>query len=107
MSATTATAIHPMSPKRRARLARTLFVLSAIALVLTGLIFNQSAVATQEPTAGSNAFNYISVMPGDSLWDLAEIYAEGKSQQDWIAEVILLNNLSSASLVTGDRLALP
>jgi LysM repeat protein len=107
MSATTAVAFHPMSPKRRARLARTLFVLSALTLVLAGLIFNQSAVATDQPLSGSSAFNYISVMPGDSLWDLAETYAEGKSQQDWIAEVILLNNLSSATLSTGDRLALP
>jgi hypothetical protein len=107
MSATTAVEIHPMSPKRRARLTRTLFVLSALSLVLAGLIFNQSAVATDQTLTGSNAFNYISVMPGDSLWDLAKTYAEGKSAQDWIAEVILLNNLSSANLSTGDRLALP
>ena len=107
MSATTAVAIHPMSPKRRARLARTLFVLSALALVLAGLIFNQSAVATDQPLSSSTTFNYISVMPGDSLWDLAQTYAQGKSAQDWIAEVILLNNLSSATLSTGDRLALP
>jgi LysM repeat protein len=96
-----------MSPKRRARLARTLFFLSALSLVLAGLIFNQSAVATDQPLSGSDAFNYISVMPGDSLWDLAQTYAQGKSAQDWIAEVILLNNLSSATLSTGDRLALP
>jgi len=107
MSTTTKAALHPMSPKRRARLARTLFVFSAVSLVMAGMIFNQSAVATDQPTTGANTFNYISVMPGDSLWDLAETYAEGKSQQDWIAEVILLNNLSSATLATGDRLALP
>lgn len=107
MSATTSVALHPMSSRRRARLARTLFTLSAIALVLAGMIFNQSAVATDQPQTGANAFNYISVMPGDSLWDLAETYADGQSQQDWIAEVILLNNLSSSSLAIGDRLALP
>jgi hypothetical protein len=107
MSAVNATAIHPMSPRRRARLARTLFILSALALMLAGLFFNQSAVATDQQVSNSNAFNYISVMPGDTLWELAEIHANGKSQQDWIAEVILLNNLSSATLSTGDRLALP
>jgi LysM repeat protein len=98
---------HPMSPRRRARLARTLFVISASALMLAGLVFNQSAVATDQGVSGSSAFNYVSVMPGDTLWELAETYSEGKSQQDWIAEVILLNNLSSATLTTGDRLALP
>jgi LysM repeat protein len=96
-----------MSPKRRARLARTLFVISALALMLAGLVFNQSAVATDQVVTVSKAFNYVSVMPGDTLWELAETYSEGKSQQDWIAEVILLNNLSSATLTTGDRLALP
>lgn len=106
-SASTSAALHPMSSKRRARLARTLFVLSALALVMAGTIFNQSAVATDQTVTGVKAFNYISVMPGDSLWDLAGTYADGLSQQDWIAEVILLNNLSSATLITGDRLALP
>ena len=109
MTATLAPAAqaHPMSPKRRARLARTLFVISALALMLAGLVFNQSAVATDQVVTGSKAFNHVSVMPGDTLWELAETYSEGKSQQDWIAEVILLNNLSSATLTTGDKLALP
>jgi LysM repeat protein len=109
MTATLATSakLHPMSSKRRARLARTLFVISAVALMLAGLVFNQSAVATDQPVSGSKAFNYVSVMPGDTLWALAETYAEEASQQDWIAEVILLNNLSSATLNTGDKLALP
>jgi LysM repeat protein len=75
--------------------------------MLAGLVFNQSAVATDQVVTVSKAFNYVSVMPGDTLWELAETYSEGKSQQDWIAEVILLNNLSSATLTTGDRLALP
>lgn len=109
MTATLAPAaqVHPMSPKRRARLARTLFVISAMSLMLAGMIFNQSAVATDQTVVGSKAFNYVSVMPGDTLWELAETYSEGKNQQDWIAEVILLNNLSSATLSTGDKLALP
>jgi len=109
MTSMTATAVqvHPMSPRRRARLARTLFVISALALMLAGMVFNQSAVATDDTVLGSTAFNYVSVMPGDTLWGLAETYSDGKSQQDWIAEVILLNNLSSATLSTGDKLALP
>jgi LysM repeat protein len=82
-------------------------VISALALMLAGMVFNQSAVATDETVIGSNAFNYVSVMPGDTLWGLAETYSDEKSQQDWIAEVILLNNLSSATLSTGDKLALP
>jgi hypothetical protein len=99
--------IHPMSPKRRARLARTLFVLSALVIMIAGLIFNQSAAAVDQGSSQTTAFNYISVMPGDSLWQLAETHANGKNQQDWVTEIILLNNLQSADLVAGDRLALP
>ena len=101
------TEIHPMSPKRRARLARTLFVLSALAIMIAGLIFNQSATAVDEVSSETVAFNYISVMPGESLWQLAETHANGQNQQDWVAEIILLNNLQSADLVAGDKLALP
>jgi hypothetical protein len=96
-----------MSPKRRARLARTLFVLSALVLMIAGLIFNQSAVAVDQGSSQTTAFNYISVMPGESLWQLAQTHAKDKNPQDWVAEIILLNNLQSADLVVGDRLALP
>ena len=99
--------IHPMSQKRRARLARTLFVLSALVIMIATLIFNQSASAVDQAPTEATAFNYVSVMPGESLWQLAETYANGESQQDWVAEVILLNNLQSADLVAGDMLALP
>jgi len=108
MTATLATVqAHPMSPKRRARLARTLFVLSAAALVAASLIGTQTAVATDQPLKVATSFNYVSVMPGDTLWQLAQDYADGKNPQDWIVDVMLLNNLSSADLVAGERLALP
>lgn len=104
---TVAAQIHPMSPKRRARLARTLFTLSALVLITAGLFFTQSAVAVDQGSNQTTAFNYISVMPGESLWQLAQTHAKGQNPQDWVAEVILLNNLQSADLVAGDRLALP
>jgi hypothetical protein len=75
--------------------------------MIAGLIFNQSAAAVDQGSIHSTAFNYISVMPGDSLWQLAETHAKGENQQDWVAEIISLNNLQSAELVAGDRLALP
>jgi LysM repeat protein len=71
------------------------------------MIFTQSALAVDQSSTEETAFNYVSVMPGESLWQLAETYANGKNQQDWVAEIILLNNLQSADIVAGDRLALP
>ncbi|MFM1994664.1 MAG: hypothetical protein RLZZ610_181 [Actinomycetota bacterium] len=110
MTATLTASAQPgtMSPKRRARLARTLFVLSALTLMLSAILFSQNgALATDEAVSSKTAFNYVSVMPGDTLWELADTYSAGMNKQDWIAEVILLNNLSSATLSTGDKLALP
>jgi hypothetical protein len=75
--------------------------------MIAGLIFNQSAAAVDQGSSQTNAFNYISVMPGESLWQLAETHAKGQNPQDWVTEIILLNNLQSADLVAGDRLALP
>jgi LysM repeat protein len=75
--------------------------------MIAGLIFNQSATAVDEGSTETVAFNYISVMPGESLWQLAETHAKGQNQQDWVAEIILLNNLQSADLNAGDKLALP
>jgi hypothetical protein len=94
--------------KRRQRLARTLFVVSLLSLLAAGLLSGQSALAgDQTGLASTSSFNYISVMPGDTLWGLASEHAAGQNPQDWVAEVILLNNLSSVELVAGEKLALP
>jgi hypothetical protein len=76
-------------------------------IMIAGLIFNQSAAAVDQGSTQTTAFNYISVMPGESLWQLAETHAKGQNHQEWVTEIILLNNLQSADLVAGDRLALP
>ena len=100
--------VSGMSSKRRQRLTRTLFVFSLVSLLVAGLISGQSAVAgNQDSLVTTNSFNYISVMPGDTLWDLASEHAGERNPQDWVAEVILLNNLSSVDLVAGEKIALP
>jgi hypothetical protein len=108
MNAVTIAVSAGMSIKRRQRLARTLFVISFLSLLAGGLISGQSAIAgDQSDLAASSSFNYVSVMPGDTLWNLASEHAADRSPQDWVAEVILLNNLSSVELVAGEKLALP
>lgn len=96
-----------MSARRRVRLSRTMFAFSMLLLLIAGLLGSQAAVATGESIRVGDAFHYVSVLPGDSLWQLAELHAPNRDPQDWIADVILLNNLSSAQLTIGDRLAIP
>jgi hypothetical protein len=50
---------------------------------------------------------YVTVQYGDSLWSLANVYAPNSDPRDWIAEVVLLNALSSVDLTPGQQIALP
>ena len=101
-------ATRGMSPKRRQRLTRTLFTLGFLSLLAGALINGQVAVAGGQEFSGVvKTFNYVSVMPGDTLWNLASEHAEDQNVRDWIAEVILLNNLSSVDLVAGEKIAIP
>lgn len=51
--------------------------------------------------------SYVTVQSGDSLWSLADEYASGMDPRDWIAEVVLMNQLESSELVPGQQIALP
>ena len=51
--------------------------------------------------------SYVTVQPGDSLWSMASEYAQGSDPRDWIAEVVLLNALTSVDLEPGQQIALP
>jgi peptidoglycan/LPS O-acetylase OafA/YrhL len=62
-----------------------------------------SVATNTEPVA----LEYITVGHGDSLWALARSYAPNQDPRDWIASVVSLNALSTASLEPGQRIALP
>ena len=49
---------------------------------------------------------YVTVGQGDSLWAMAERHADG-DPRDWIAEVVVLNALTSIELTPGQQIALP
>ncbi|NBQ93258.1 MAG: LysM peptidoglycan-binding domain-containing protein, partial [Micrococcales bacterium] len=52
-------------------------------------------------------FAYVTVMSGQSLWDLAEEYAPNRDPRDFISDLMALNNLNSSSVDPGMQLALP
>jgi LysM repeat protein len=50
----------------------------------------------------------ITVKSGDTLWTLAERYTpSGGNVQDMIDQIAGMNHLSSATIVPGERLAIP
>lgn len=53
-------------------------------------------------------YTSIMIMPGDSLWSLADSYSEGyNSKEDYIADVMRVNSLMEEEIHAGDYLVLP
>jgi len=102
----------PAAPVPRLRLTRrgraVLTTLVAGPLAVLALVFGLNAggaVATQEPSTGS--FAWVTVDGGQSLWDLAVEIAPADDPREFATRVASLNQLSTAVLQPGQRLAIP
>lgn len=76
----------------------------AIALVLMTLN-GGGANATADRHTGQ--FEYVTVMAGQSLWELALDIDPGADPRDVIYDVLQLNQLTTAQVQPGQRLAIP
>jgi len=99
-----------MSPSARRFLARKLLRGAVVLGLAAGSIFGfvSTAVATSSASQStSSEFEYVTVSAGQTLWGLAESLAPNTNPQDWMQEVVNLNNLSSTDLIPGQRIAVP
>jgi len=96
---------RPLSARRGFKKARALAILMALVWGGSSFVAAQSATASNDHVVAH--FNYVNVQSGDSLWSIAQRVAPDQNAQDWIAKVITLNGLTDASLIPGQRLALP
>lgn len=106
-------AIIPARPATRLRLtARGRRVVLAVASVplAIGIAFaalsGGSAVASGEEVATAS-FETVTVMPGDTLWTIAESIAPGADPRDVIGDITRLNVLQGGALQIGQELAIP
>jgi hypothetical protein len=76
----------------------------AIGAAVTGIGAIGAAAGTQSSTA---TFQYVTVEPGETLWQVAESVAPTADPRDVIADILSLNNLSSGGVQPGQRLAIP
>jgi len=90
---------------RRRRIVAILFAVVALTVLAFSITQSQSAGATA--SAGKANFTYIYVESGDTLWSIAKKYAPNTDTQEEITNIQTFNNLSSANLEPGQRLALP
>ncbi|MFM1778868.1 MAG: hypothetical protein RIS51_13 [Actinomycetota bacterium] len=79
---------------------------AALALTLS-FVFAGISVSQAGSEISGGSLQFITVQAGDSLWTLAETHAGDADPRDWIAEVVLLNALTSSELAPGQQIALP
>lgn len=100
---------------RRQKELRRMFILTGIAVVLV-LAFTLSyhALLTHANTELENiSYKYytsVQVQPGDTLWSLADRYADSEhyaSQEQYITEVMNTNHLTGEDICAGNYLILP
>jgi Tfp pilus assembly protein FimV len=111
--AITAPAVRPARPASRLRLTvrgrRVLVALAAVPLA-AGIAFaaigGGSAIASGESVAPAS-FETVTVLPGDTLWSIAESVAPSTDPRTVIGDIQRLNALGSGSLQVGQQLAIP
>ncbi|MBF4633802.1 LysM peptidoglycan-binding domain-containing protein [Agreia pratensis] len=112
MTALPATASHSVRLRitRRGRVVlASLASIPVVACVTAMALFGANS-AVADGTASSSAsqtFDYVTVQAGETLWGLAEEIAPSADPRDVIADIVSLNQLPSAEVQPGQRLAVP
>ncbi len=92
---------------RRGRVVVALLVLAAVlAALLSGLVVG-SGRASADPSGRPLPVTYRMVLPGETLWSIAGEVAPGQDRRETIARIVELNDMASAGVLAGQRIALP
>jgi hypothetical protein len=97
---------EPIRLNRRGRL----FFGTLLALTLAASAYFLGFGASQagaDSTVSTVSFQQLTVMPGDTLWSIAIAIAPNTDTQQVIADIVSLNQLETATVQPGQRLAIP
>lgn len=95
-----------ISNRRRAKLARTFLGASLLVLIGTGFSTVSNASDTTDRNYQSNYVQVV-VLPGESLWSIAQVVADGGSIRSVVEEILTVNHLASADVAAGTKLMVP
>jgi LysM repeat protein len=70
-----------------------------------GVLVDRPALAGQDAETGPVAERV--VLPGETLWGIAGEVAPGVDRRETVAQIMELNDLASAEVRAGQRLAVP
>lgn len=106
-------AVIAVRPATRLRLTargrRVVLALAAVPLavgIALAALSGGSAMASGQQVATAS-FETVTVMPGDTLWSIAESVAPTADPRDVIGEITRLNLLQGGALQIGQELAIP
>lgn len=92
---------------RRAKQVRTVFLLAIVITVANQFPHFVAGASATDTKVNPGAITYVSVHAGDTLWSLAQRLAPNTDPRDWIDTVSTMNNLGTAGIFAGERLAVP
>lgn len=92
---------------RGRRVLATLAALPVVVALGVGILSGGGALASGDAGASAGAFDTVTVMPGESLWTIAQDIAPDSDPRDVIDEIVRLNALSSSAVDAGQSLAIP
>ena len=80
-----------------------------LAAVFTILLVSGNSIQAEEDDHAVKQYTSIQIQPGDSLWSIASVYADGhySSMQEYIDEVKFINELSSDTIHAYEYLLIP
>jgi predicted Zn-dependent protease len=107
MAAVVAVAQPKFRLSRRAKQVRAVFLLAAVITVANQLPHFVAGASATDTKVNPGSITYVSVHAGDTLWSLAQRLAPNTDPRDWIDKVTTMNNLGSAGVLAGERLAVP
>ena len=92
---------------RKARLARTGILLALVITAANQLPALVAGASASDAKVSTGSVTYVTVRSGDTLWSLAQRYAPNTDPREWIDQVDTINNLGTAGVFAGERLAVP
>lgn len=90
---------------RRGRLLLTASMV--LVLVLACVVGMRTWLPAPQFSAAPVSAGYVTVIPGDTLWEIAGELAPASDPRDVVASIVDLNDLDSAQVFAGQRLAVP
>lgn len=95
-----------MSAFLKSRLSKIALLLVILSVTCTGVV--QAFAASVDSSEAEAPAEYVVVMPGDTLWEIAvENKPQGQDTRVYVQKLIRVNGLTTSSIQAGDTLMLP